>query len=78
MYMYIYIHIHTHNITWIDRYKQIDRLWLSNWLSSKESTTKQEKQVWSLGQEDPQKKEMAIHSNILIWELPWTEDPGRL
>ena len=36
----------------------------------------QETQVWSLGQEDPQEKEMATHSSILSWEIPWTEDPG--
>ena len=31
-----------------------------------------------LGQEDPLEKEMAIHSSILAWEIPWTEEPGRL
>ena len=31
-----------------------------------------------LGQEDPLEKEMAIHSNILAWEIPWTEEPGGL
>ena len=35
-------------------------------------------QVWSLGLEDPLKKEMAIHSSVLVWEIPWTEDPGGL
>ena len=38
----------------------------------------QETQVWSLGQEDPLKKEMANHSSILAWEIPWTKKPGRL
>ena len=33
-------------------------------------------QVRSLGQEDPLEKEMATHSDILAWEIPWTEDPG--
>ena len=32
----------------------------------------------SLGQEDPLEKEMAIHSNILAWRIPWTEEPSRL
>ena len=32
----------------------------------------------SLGQEDPLENEMAIHPNILAWEIPWTEDLGRL
>ena len=35
-------------------------------------------QVRSLGQEDPLEKEMAIHSSILAWRIPWTEEPGRL
>ena len=34
--------------------------------------------VQSLGQEDPLKKEMATYSSILAWEVPWTEEPGRL
>ena len=34
--------------------------------------------VQSLGQEDPLEKEMAIHSSILAWEIPWTEEPGGL
>ena len=34
--------------------------------------------VRSLGQEDPLEKYMATHSSILAWEIPWTEDPGRL
>ena len=32
----------------------------------------------SLGQEVPLKKEMAIHSSILAWKIPWMEEPGRL
>ena len=35
-------------------------------------------QVQSLGQEDLLKKEMAIHSSILAWKTPWTEEPGRV
>ena len=31
-----------------------------------------------LGQEDPLEKEMAIHSSILAWKIPWTEEPCRL
>ena len=36
----------------------------------------QETRVQSLGQEDPLEKRMAIHSNILAWRNPWTEEPG--
>ena len=38
----------------------------------------QEIRVWSLGQKDPLEEEMAIHSSILVWRIPWTEEPGRL
>ena len=34
--------------------------------------------VQSLGREDPLEKEMATHSNILDWKIPWKEEPGRL
>ena len=33
--------------------------------------------VRSLGQEDPPEEEMATHSSILAWRIPWTEEPGR-
>ena len=38
----------------------------------------QEMWVQSLGQEEPQEKGMAIHSSILAWKSPWTEEPGGL
>ena len=38
----------------------------------------QETLVQSLGQEDPLEEEMATHSSILAWGIPWTEKPGRL
>ena len=38
----------------------------------------QETRVQSLGQEDPLEKEMAPHSSILAWRIPWTEEPGGL
>ena len=34
--------------------------------------------VQSLGREDPLEKEMATHSSILAWKIPWMEEPGRL
>ena len=34
--------------------------------------------VPSLGQENPLEEETAAHSSILAWEIPWTEEPGRL
>ena len=35
-------------------------------------------QVHSLGREDPLEEEMATHSNILAWKIPWTGEPGGL
>ena len=39
---------------------------------------KLETRVWSLGREDALEKEMATHSSILAWEIPWTKEPGGL
>ena len=38
----------------------------------------QETWVRSLGQEDPLEKKMETHPRILVWEIPWTEEPGGL
>ena len=38
----------------------------------------QETRVQSLGWEDPLEEEVATHSSILAWEIPWTEEPTRL
>ena len=38
----------------------------------------QETQIRSLDQEDPLEREMATHSSILAWRIPWTEEPGGL
>ena len=40
--------------------------------------TMQESWIQSLGQEDLLEKEMATHSSILAWKIPWMEEPGRL
>ena len=54
-------------------------LWLPRWHSGQESSCQcrrhKERQVWSLGREDPLKEEMATHSSILAWKIPWTEEP---
>ena len=54
---------------------------LSWWLSVKNPPAMQETQeIWvqSLGQEDPLEEGMALHSSILAWSIPWTEEPGEL
>ena len=53
----------------------------SSGASGKESACwcrRRETRVQSLGWEDPLEKEMAIPSSILAWDIPWTEEPGRL
>ena len=44
----------------------------------KNSSSVQEMQAQSLGQEDPLEKGMATHSSILVWRIPRTEEPGGL
>ena len=44
----------------------------------KRLATMRESGVRSLGREDTLEKEMAPHSSILAWKIPWTEEPGRL
>jgi len=44
----------------------------------KNPSVKQEMQAQSLGQGDPQEKEMATHSSSLVWEISWTEEPDGL
>ena len=34
--------------------------------------------IWSLGHEDPLEKEIATHSSIITWRIPWIEEPGEL
>ena len=45
---------------------------------AKNLIARQETQVQSLGWEDPLEKEIATHSNILAWKIPWTEEPDEL
>ena len=47
-------------------------------VTQKNLSAMQETWVQSLGQEDPLEKEMATHPSILVWRIPWTEEPGRL
>ena len=46
--------------------------------AAKNQPEMQETQVQSLGREDPQEEEMATHSSILAWRIPFTEEPGGL
>ena len=53
------------------------------WVSLVAQTIKRLPTMWetrvqSLGRDDPLEKEIATHSSILAWKIPWTEEPGRL
>ena len=66
--MYIYIYV-LYNGTyvyegWLQMVKNLSAMWQT--------------QVQSLGQENPLEKEMAMHSSILAWKIPWTEESGGL
>ena len=57
--------------------------WLPHWLRGKESTYNagdhlQCRRCWFNPWEDPLEKEMATHSSILAWEIPWTDESGGL
>ena len=62
----------------------LNRVWLgANWASLvaqrlKHLPAMQETWVRSLGREDPLEKEIATHSSILAWRIPWMEEPGGL
>ena len=62
----------------IQRRRLLSKLSLSHNNVAFEMVLKREARVQSLGWEDPLEKEMATHSSILAWEIPWTEEPGRL
>ena len=65
--------IHKHSYTY-----ECGLLW---WLSGKDTPAMQEiqeMQVQSLGWEDPLEEDMATHPSILVRNIPWTENPGRL
>ena len=49
---------------------------VDQWIKNPPAT--QDTQIRSLGREDPLEKKMATHSSIFAWEIPWTEEPGRL
>ena len=51
---------------------------LPQWLDGKESACSAEDTGLIPGGEDPLEKEMATHSSILVWRIPWTEEPGAL
>ena len=59
-------------------FSQLAAIWMSINKIIKNLPVMWETRVWSLGQEDTLEKEMATHSSILAWKIPWTEESGGL
>ena len=52
---------------------------VAQWVKNPPATQEtQEMQIQFLGQEDPLEEGTATHSSVLVWTVPWTEEPGRL
>ena len=89
-----HFHIHTWRLekSYLSLYRPLLTKWCLcslvyclgiSWASLAAQTIKnlfamQETWVWSLSRKDPLEKEMATHSSILAWRIPWTEEPGVL
>ena len=73
--LYIQIHIHVYMCVYLNIYLCLNTLQVQR---VKCLPAMWETSVRSLGWEDPLEKEMAAHSNILAWRIPWMEEPGRL
>ena len=75
---YIYFHLIILNICFL--YYKVPVYYLASLVAHtvKSLPTMQETGVQSLGQEDPPEEEMATHSSILAWKIPWTEELGGL
>ena len=69
--MCIHTHTHTHTHTYIYIY-----MGFPGDSVVKNLPAMQETLVQSLGGEEPLEKEIATHSSLLAWEVPWTENPG--
>ena len=77
LYAYCVPYIHMQCIVWVKRSIKHIKLSLVAQMV-KNLPARWETQIRSLGWEDPLEKEMAIHSNILAWRIPWTEGSGGL
>ena len=74
MYMCTYVYVHMCMYLYVHLYVFI---YFPVAQTVKNLPAMQETWVQFLGQEDPLEKGMAIHSSILAWKIPWTEEPGR-
>ena len=69
---------HKDRVSFNKHNKKTPKLKVHKTLVLKRLPTMQETQVRSLGREVPLEKAMALHSSILAWKIPWTEEPSRL
>ena len=82
--VHYFAHTHTHTPDWGFVVSALHSKFKEGMAASlvaqivKNLSAMRETQVQSLTWEDPLEKEMAIHSSILAWEIPWTEEPGEL
>ena len=72
-----------HTVVYMFQCYSLNSVSLSPWVSLVAQTVKnlpamQKLWFWSLGQEDPLREEMATHSSVLAWGIPWREEPGGL
>ena len=64
---------------WVGHNQETELNWTKPMVQRlKHLPTMRETGVWSLHQEDPLEKDMATHSSMLLWRIPWTEEPGGL
>ena len=75
MYVYIYVCVYVCVYIYICMYVYKPYIWFPQWLSGN-LPSMQEMQVQSLGQEYSLEEDMASHSSILVWRIPWAEEPG--
>ena len=71
---------HTGDLWWIKQHLQGVSLYSDSLVAQRVKSLPAMRETWdpSLGREDPQEKEMATHSSILAWRIPWMEEPGGL
>ena len=76
-YMFFYIHLHTYVLYTCALLLYPQNIGLPRWLSGKESICQCRRHGFNpCVQEDPLEEKMTTPSNILTWEMPWTEEPG--
>ena len=74
----MFLHVHDGEYLHVIRpmFCQIRAFQVAQWINNLPAI--QETWVQSLGPEDPLEKEVATHSNIRVWEIPWTEESGEI